>query len=190
MSSPKINITDVLKKNTIQKVPRLGNLFFYNEGDIIAAQELKHVEEKVGNLIGKEGTYSMFLQNKCRHPFYDIYACFQPFNEASKAVYPFLKKLQETVKKGEAILNLWDRTGWMTNLLAGLFPENLIITTWEGNKDVLGYRGYHYWMKNNPNIQVVFCDLNKPLPFQSNSIAGLRRTTNRYEFRNYSPSYY
>lgn len=171
MSSPNINITDVLKKNTIQKVPRLGHLFFYNEGDIISAQELKQVEEKVGNLIGKEDKYSMFLQNKCRHPFYDIYACFQPFNEATKAVYPFLKKLQETVKKGEAILNLWDRTGWMTNLLAGLFPENLIITTWEGNKDVLGYRGYHYWMKNNPNIQVVFCDLNKPLPFQSNSIA-------------------
>jgi len=171
MSSPNINIVDILKKNTIQLVPQFGNLFFFNEGDIISANELKHVEEKVSSLLGNDDKYSMFLQNKCKHPFYDIYACFQPFNEATKAVYPFLKKLQGTVKKGEAILNLWDRTGWMTNLLAGLFPENLIITTWEGNKDVLGYRGYHYWMKNNPNIQVVFCDLNKPLPIKSKSIA-------------------
>lgn len=169
--SSNINIFDILKKNTAQLIPQFGNLFFFNEGDIISAHELKHVEEKVSTLLNNDDKYALFLQNKSRHPFYDIYACFQPFNEASKAVYPFLKKLQGTVRKGEAILNLWDRTGWMTNLLAGLFPENLIITTWEGNKDVLGYRGYHYWMKNNSKINVVFCDLNKPLPIKSNSIA-------------------
>ncbi len=36
-----------------------------------------------------------FLQQKGRRPNYDIYACFQPFNEAVKALYPFLKKLQQ-----------------------------------------------------------------------------------------------
>ncbi len=161
----------ILKKNTTQLVPNYGNLFFYNEGDFIAEIEYEAIQQRIKEKLTDEEKYAMFLMNKNRHPFYDIYACFQPFNEATKALYPFLKKLRSTTKKGEAILNLWDRTGWMTNLLAGFFPENIIITTWEGNKDVLGYSGHHYWMRNQPNINIVYCDLNKPLPFESKSIA-------------------
>ncbi len=151
--------------------PCIGNLIFYNEADIFPNDLLADKEAKLTSLVKDEMKYKQFLKQKGRRPNYDIYACYQPFNESFKAVFPFLKALQKTVKSGDVILSLWDRTGWQTNLLAGLFPEQHIIATWEGNKDVLGYKGFHFWMKDQPNVSVLFCDLNKPLPLNDDSIA-------------------
>jgi len=40
---------------------------------------------------------------------------------------------------------------------------------WEGNKNVLGYRGYYYWLKQrSSNLHVIFLDLEKGLPFKDN----------------------
>jgi acyl-coenzyme A synthetase/AMP-(fatty) acid ligase/SAM-dependent methyltransferase len=166
----KFDLKEIFKEQAFQLTPKLNNLYFYNEIDIfpnkIYNSKLNSIQKSIYNL----DKYELFLKQKGRRPNYDIYACFQPFNEATKALYPFLKKLKEQVKKGDTILNLWDRTGWLTSLLAGMFPEQHIITTWEGNKDVLGYNGFNFWMKNLNNVSVVFCDLNAPLPFKDFSI--------------------
>ncbi|MEM8890284.1 MAG: hypothetical protein AAGD28_20075, partial [Bacteroidota bacterium] len=152
-------------------VPNIDKLYFFNESDMFPGQVLEDKFQKLEKLLGDSMQYEIFLQQKARRPNYDMYACFQPFNEASKALYPFFKKLRGSVKKGDTILNLWDRSGWITALLAGLFPDNEILTTWEGNKDVLGYKGYNFWLQERDNIRVMFCDLDEPLPLADNSIA-------------------
>ncbi len=166
------NIQGVLKHSKhIQYIPYVNHLVFQNEADIFEKKIKENQLPKIQNILVDEQRYELFLKQKARRPIFDIYACFQPFNEASKALFPFLKQLKKIVKKDDLILNLWDRSGWRTSLLAGLFPEQQIITTWEGNKDVLGYKGYHFWFKEQKNVKVLFCDLNAPLPFLDNTIA-------------------
>jgi hypothetical protein len=86
-------------------------------------------------------------------------------------LYPFFKLLKSKLKKGDTFLVLGDRTGWLTTLLNGIFPGMQIVSTWEGNRDVLGYKGFHYWFKNEKNITASFCSLNQPLPFADNSFS-------------------
>jgi acyl-coenzyme A synthetase/AMP-(fatty) acid ligase len=161
----------IFNPKLLEFTPTTGNLIFHNESDIFPTDILAKKEKKLESIFKEEEKYKHFLRLKGRRPNYDMYACYQPFNESFKAVFPFLKEIQKSIKKGDIILSLWDRSGWQTNLLAGLFPKQHIIATWEGNKDVLGYKGFHYWMKEQPNVSVLFCDLNKPIPIKSNSIS-------------------
>ena len=161
----------VFNDSQFQLAPTINNLIFYNEIDIFPGVILENNYNAIKKIIQETKQYELFLQQKGRRPNYDVYACFQPFNEAVKALYPFLKRLQQEVKKGDVILNMWDRSGWLTTLLSGLFPEQHIITTWEGNKDILGYKGFSFWMKENKNVTILFCDLNAPLPIKAKSIA-------------------
>ena len=85
--------------------------------------------------------YEEFVRRKNRRPLVDD-SSFQPFNEAKKALFPFIALLQRQLEPGNVILNLWDRSGWVASLLAGLFPHQQILTTWEGDRDVLGRKGY------------------------------------------------
>lgn len=161
---------NIFKDGFFDLIPRINNIYFFDRFDIFPGKAVAEETKAVKSKIRDPKEYETFLNQKARRPVFDIYASFQPFNEASKALYPFLKKLQTEVKKGDTILNLWDRSGWFTTLLAGLFPDQHIITTWDGNRDVLGYNGFIYWMKEHKNVSVVFCDLNSPLPFKENSI--------------------
>ena len=161
----------VFNVSQFQLAPAIDNLIFYNEIDIFPGIVLENKYTAIKKIIQETKRYELFLQQKGRRPNYDVYACFQPFNEAVKALYPFLKRLQQEVKKGDVILNMWDRSGWLTTLLSGLFPDQHIITTWEGNKDILGYKGFSFWMKENKNVTILFCDLNAPLPVKEKSIA-------------------
>ncbi|CAM1364985.1 class I adenylate-forming enzyme family protein [Tenacibaculum xiamenense] len=161
----------IFKKLEFDLTPKINNLFFYNEIDI-SSKNAKRIEQNIlTTTLNSLNLYENFLKQKKRRPNYDLYACFQPFNESLKALYPFLKEIKKNIRKDDVILNLWDRSGWLTNLLCGFFPDQKIITTWEGNKDVLGYKGYHYWMSKNENLDILFCNLNKPLPLNTNSIS-------------------
>ena len=161
----------VFKDTVVNLIPQIEHFYFFNEVDIFP-ESTRNTEEKIRtNTLKNSYRYEHFLKQKNRRPIYDMYACFQPFNEALKALFPFLKQLKLNIKKGDVILNLWDRSGWLTSVLSGLFPEQHIITTWEGNKDVLGYQGFYFWMKDLKNVSVLFCDLNKPLPLKDKSIA-------------------
>ncbi len=166
-----VDLTKIFKASQFQLVPAIDNLFFYNEIDIFPGIILENKTNAIRKIIQEPQRYELFLQEKARRPNYDAYACFQPFNEATKALYPFLKRLQQQVTEGDVILNLWDRSGWLTTILSGLFPKQQIISTWEGNKDLLGYKGFSFWMKENKNVSILFCDLNHPLPLQNKSIA-------------------
>ena len=120
--------------------------------------------------------YEEFVRRKNRRPLVDAYGSFQPFNEATKALFPFVDLLQKQLKPGDVILNLWDRSGWATSLLAGLFPHQQILTTWEGDRDVLGRKGYGFWFSGPdapPNVQILFHDLRQslPLPLPDGSVA-------------------
>ncbi len=118
--------------------------------------------------------YDEFVRRKNRRPAYDAYVCFQPFNEAARALLPFVQLLRQRLRPGDVILNIWDRSGWNTSLLAVLFPEQTVLTTWDGDRDVLGYKGYAYWLTGPgapANVQVLFQELTQPLPLANDSVA-------------------
>ena len=117
--------------------------------------------------------YEEFVRRKARRPTYDAYACFEPFNEATRALLPFVALLRQHLPPGAVILNLWDRTGWFSSLLAGLFPAQTIVTTWDGDRDVLGYKGYAHWLTGPDapaNVQVLFQELTQPLLLGDHSV--------------------
>lgn len=148
-------------------------MLFYNESSLEIAKISSTNQTKINEKINSE-SYEIFCRNKFRKPLFDLYAMFNPFNEANKAFYPFVPYLKKQLKKGDIILDIWSRTGWSTALLAGLFPEQKIISIWEGNTDVLGYNGFTYWFSNQDkpsNIEIYFCNLNEKLPFEDQSIA-------------------
>lgn len=154
--------------------PVIGNIAFFNESDFYSEPILRaKCDELIAKTTATFDAYEQFVRKKGRRPNYDIYACFQPFNEAFKALFPFLHSLKKRLKPGDLILNLWDRTGWNAALLAGLFPEQKVISVWEGDKDVLGYKGFNFWYQNREEdaFQVAFANLEKPLPFADDSVA-------------------
>lgn len=117
-------------------------------------------------LYGKEEDYRRFVQHKWQRPAYDAYAAFQPFNESSRAIIPLLPLLKQSLQPNDAILDIWCRTGWSGEWLAGQFSEQKIIALWEGNTDVLGYRGFRYWLRERaPNLHIIFHSPNETLPF-------------------------
>lgn len=118
--------------------------------------------------------YQAFLELKKSRGLVDLYAAFQPFNESTRAIYPFIPPLREVLKPGDVILDTWCRTGWSGELLAGLFPEQQVISLWEGNSNVLGYRGFDYWLgsgRRAPNLDIVFSHPGQALPFQTDTVA-------------------
>lgn len=156
-------------------VPVIKGIPYFNEADFYAERLIRErCEHLLRATVGFEKEYERFVRQKARRPSYDIYACFQSFNEACKAFFPFISVLRRKLAPGDRILNLWDRTGWLGALLQGFFPQQRVITLWEGDKDVLGYKGFHFWYQAevaSGSMQVGFADLNKPLPFEDNSMA-------------------
>ncbi|MEP1034414.1 class I adenylate-forming enzyme family protein [Ekhidna sp.] len=143
--------------------PFIDNLFFPH-------LENSHHPDFFSSFFKRASEYSSFLQQKSQRPFVDIYAAFQPFNEAFKALYPFLDLANKVLQPNSVILNLWDRSGWTTALLSSIFPECRIITVWEGNKDVLGYHGYYYWFGHEPLVSILFCEIDQKLPLSDHSV--------------------
>ena len=148
--------------NQFSTYPYIEHLHFGNKKDLLLPGRNKELTQIANYLSTNRNKYKQFLRQKSRYPSLDIYACFQPFNEAFRALYPFVAYLKEFLKEGDKILNLWDRSGWTAHMLAGWFPEQHIITVWEGDKDILGYRGFDYWMsaerQQNPTKIFVHCN--------------------------------
>lgn len=160
-------------KKTSEFIPFYNKLFFLSEPSFIEGQVVSFLENTLKRQLHSSSEYEQYLLRKSSRPVYDLYACFQPFNESLKALYPFFLLLQDHLKKDDVILNLWDRSGWITSLLCGLFPDQKIVTTWEGNKDVLGYSGYNYWFRDVENLQVLFTEDYSQLPFSEHTVAAV-----------------
>lgn len=148
--------------------PVLENIIFFDKRKRILSD--MHADFHL-DISEKVKAYKTYIEQKCRRPFVDIYASFQPFNEATKALLPFLELAKSRIAADEKILVLWDRSGWITSLVSGIFPENEVITTWEGNKDVLGHAGFTYWFKNRTKNTIIFCDHTSSFPIEDSSIA-------------------
>ncbi len=155
--------------------PYIGHLHFANKKDLLLPEPGKDLEDLVTYLSINKNKYEQFLRKKGRYPSLDIYACFQPFNEAFKALFPFVDYIKSSLKDGDVVLNLWDRSGWTAHMLAGWFPKQHIITVWEGDKDILGYRGFDYWMsqERQENHSILFADFLRPLPLENESISAV-----------------
>jgi acyl-CoA synthetase (AMP-forming)/AMP-acid ligase II/SAM-dependent methyltransferase len=113
---------------------------------------------------GIQADYFEFALRKASRGAADIYASFQPFNEATRAlhaVFPTLKR-----QRIERILVLWDRTGYLANLMQALFPEARIEVTWDNEMDVLGRTGFSVWMAGKPGPRPWICDHTQKLPFE------------------------
>ncbi|MEH6604217.1 MAG: class I adenylate-forming enzyme family protein [Pseudomonadales bacterium] len=136
--------------------------------------------------------YEAFLLEKQRRKSTDAYAAFQPFNESSRALYSFIPLLHEVLEPGDIILDTWCRTGWTGELLAGLFPQQRVVSLWEGDSNVLGYKGFAHWLGSQeraPNLEIVFSHPSQPLPFASNSIKVVHGldSIHRYSQRTFVP---
>ncbi len=151
--------------------PFINHLHFADKRDLILPSQ--PVPDVAGYLQRNRIKYRQFIRQKNRHPSLDIYACFQPFNECFKALFPFVDYLKSQLKPGDIILNLWDRSGWTASMLGGWFPDQKICTIWEGDKDILGYKGFDYWMSadRRQNHTVIFSDFLRPLPVETASVS-------------------
>ncbi len=117
--------------------------------------------------------YESFLREKAARKLRDSYAFFQPFNESSRALLALFEPLRDSLAPGDLILDTWCRTGWSGEWLASLFPEQQVISLWEGNSNVLGYAGFQYWLsdeKRASNLSVLFAHADRHLPLQDNAV--------------------
>jgi acyl-CoA synthetase (AMP-forming)/AMP-acid ligase II len=118
-------------------------------------------------------SYNRFLRDKAERRIFDTYAFFQPFNESTRSFLALYGQLLKTLKPGDVILDTWCRTGWQGEWLASLFPQQQVISIWEGNNNVLGYSGYQYWLPEEdrlPNLSIIFTHPDRPLPIRTDSI--------------------
>ncbi len=133
--------------------------------------ELRRLDER---LFGSRREYESFLRAKRRRPSIDLYAAFRPFNESTRAIDPMIDFLRERLRPGDILLDLWCRTGWTGELLSSTFPEQHVVSVWESGSDVLGYRGFGYWLDEahrRPNWDLVFHNPDDPLPFRDDAFA-------------------
>ncbi|NUQ82299.1 MAG: acyl--CoA ligase [Bacteroidetes bacterium] len=174
----------------VTATPAVGRLYFFTETRDMLSDDLVGPFQTLINLLGQPpAVYEDFLEKKAARKVYDIYAGMQPFNESSVAFEPFIEKITPRLKPGEVILDTWCRTGWTPGYLSGLFPDQQIVSVWEGNNDTLGYPGFWYWYGENrlpDRVSVLFHSMNQPLPLLSQSVKlvyGLD-TMHRYSMSN------
>ncbi|MBB64640.1 MAG: hypothetical protein CMO81_06205 [Waddliaceae bacterium] len=130
--------------------------------------------------------YENFIYKKHRRPLFDSYAAFQPFNESTQSFYPFLDALKQSLNPGDIILDTWCRTAWSGEFLAGYFPEQTILSIWEGNTDLLAYRGFHFWLNadlRSPNLQIIFHHCNHTLPIKNHSISAIHGLESLHRYK-------
>ena len=108
--------------------------------------------------------YEQFCIEKSSRKHVDIYTAFLPFNEATRALHALFPTMKELRPK--QILVLWDRSCYLSRLMEAMFPEAKIYTTWEGDHDVLGKKGFAYWTRSEaPSTpKVTFCNHEKSMP--------------------------
>ncbi len=127
-------------------------------------------------LFGQSREYSLFLNQKRNRRSFDTFALFHPFNPICRTWFSLFEVLRKTIRPGQLILDTWCRTGWSGEALAYLFPENHIISIWESNHSILGFRGFRHWLPEHeraPNWDLIFFSPKQRLPFRTNAFGAL-----------------
>ncbi|MDP3746392.1 MAG: hypothetical protein Q8Q88_05005 [Phenylobacterium sp.] len=138
-----------------------------------AVDQLVEIE---GRLFGSDEDYLVYRRRKLERGGMEIYAAFQPFNESTRAFEPALAAFARNLAPGDIILDPWCRSGWSTEWLAALFPQQTILALWEGDTSVLGYRGFGRWLSRDSraaNIEVMFARPERGLPFAEGAFGGV-----------------
>ena len=166
--------------------PVLGGFVHFGEalpaGEAPDIAGLRALEREIA---GDPQAYSRFVEQASRRPSYEPYAAFAPFNEATRALYPLIPALRRHLVPGDLIVDVWCRTGWTGALLAGLFPQQHVISLWEGSGGVLGYAGYRHWLGEEArpaNWSIAFADPRRGLPFAAASVALLHAADSLHRF--------
>jgi len=147
--------------------PLIKGFALFNETDI-AGQHLQMRVDTLNQKFSDMLRYQQYIEAKQQRNILEMYAAFQPFNESSRAIYPFIDRLQQQLQPGDLIIDTWARTGWSTLLLAALFPEQHIVGIWEKDNSVLGYAGYGHWFSSErrpDNVTIIFLAPEQNLPF-------------------------
>ncbi|MEP2772002.1 MAG: AMP-binding protein [Fulvivirga sp.] len=170
------NLNGILSCSSCQtSIPIVNGIKYFTEADIIYSQDpFSNYHRLSVKIQDKKESYKEFINQKIAKELIDPYSAFQPFNESSRSFYPFIVEIKEKIlKPGDIILDTWCRTGWTAYFLSALFPEQKILSVWEGNKDVLGYQGFDYWLspeRRPDNLEVIFTDLNYQLPLKDDVV--------------------
>ena len=154
-------------------IPVVGGFVLSSERFLLTSPPGADLLERLSReILGNPSAFNQFLEARALRPLIDSYAAFMPFNESTRALLPLLPLLRSVLRPGDVILDTWCRTGWQGELLAGLFPQQQIVSIWEGNRGLLGYRAFHHWLgsgRRAPNLEVVFHSCDDPFPFRDGS---------------------
>ncbi len=154
-------------------IPILDGFVFFTEPMLHAGQASPSALAAMGErLFGTRQAFQQYRQQKRERNTLEPYAAFQPFNESTRAVEPLLPHAAGPLREPDFILDTWCRTGWSGEWLAGRFPRQQVISLWEGNSSVLGYRGFRHLLPSErraPNLDIIFTHPEKPLPFRDSS---------------------
>lgn len=150
-------------------IPVLDGFVMFSEPLLHAGLATAPLLEKMAlRLFGTESEFTSYQRDKRQRGVVESYAAFAPFNESTRSIEPVLPRAASALRDGDAILDTWCRTGYSGEWLAGRFPRQRIVSLWEGNSSVLGYRGFRHLLGSGQrasNLDIVFCHLDKPLPF-------------------------
>ncbi len=159
-----------------------GSLTFVSGASIACTgcSVVSDAESGIPDLTGGEpgsrldrAAYRRFLIARARLRQRDAYAAFQPFNESARTWRAFLPLLRKLLQPGDRILDLHNRTGWTGAELAAEFPSHRVLSLWEGDRDLLGRRGYRYWFGDGQapaNLSFAFTDPGLPIPVADQSV--------------------
>jgi uncharacterized protein YbaR (Trm112 family) len=169
--------TDEQVESGFLRCPRCGLTIPILDGFVLFTEPLARTDDvsaptlarMAAHLFGSTAEFDDYRRDKRRRGVIESYAAFAPFNESTRAIEPVLPHAIGGLRDGDAILDAWNRTGWSGEWLAGRFPRQRVVAVWEGNSSVLGYRGFRHLLgsaQRAPNLDLVFCALDKPLPFR------------------------
>lgn len=153
--------------------PLFSGLIFFNEGQpdrLALLDRCKQIEAKIEDRKG----YENYVEHKMHRDANEIYAAFQPFNESSRTVYPFLQQIKNQLASDDIVLDCWSRTGWSALLLAQIFSKQQVLAFWDGDNSVLGYGGYAYWFhpqRKPTNLTIAFLSPEQPIPLKNDTVS-------------------
>jgi uncharacterized protein YbaR (Trm112 family) len=151
-------------------IPVLDGLVLFTEALLHAGlATAPALADMAQRLFGSAAAFDEYRRDKLRRGVLESYAAFAPFNESTRVIEPILPHAIGSLRRADRILDTWCRTGWSGEWLAGRFPAQRVVSIWEGNSSVLGYRGFRHLLGTGQrarNLDIVFCDLEKPLPFR------------------------
>lgn len=153
--------------------PVLDGLLFFTEATRRPAPaDAAELQALAARLFGSAADFQAYHRERWRRGSLEAYAAFHPFNESTRALAPLLPHAEALLSPGDVVLDLWCRTGWSGEWLAARLPAQRVLSVWEGNSSVMGYRGFRYLMQERPaNLDVCFLHPGGPWPLRDGAVS-------------------